>query len=187
MAGSRRTTLPSLPYDVPQPQADLPRTPLLLRDWMNTPHIRWRWLPRTALARGWRQAAASDRAGPSQTSVRPPCRPPCGRSRCSRRPLACWSAGCPGTRRGGCLGRPRAPRPCPPPGEDVLHREPKVGERLHEGAAELRPGLQVKGAWESRGMGDVAWRQDVHFGLRRVGIVERFDPPSNHGPVLVYF
>src|SRR5215212_279980 len=74
-----------------------------------------------------------------------------------------------------------------PPGKDVLHREPKVGKSLHEGAGELRPGLQVKGAWEPRGMGDVAWSQDVHFGLRRVGIVERFDPPSNDGPVLVYF
>jgi len=36
-------------------------------------------------------------------------------------------------------------------------------------------------------MGDVAWSQDIHFGLRRVGIVERFDPPSNDGPVLVFF
>src|SRR5919107_1812109 len=43
------------------------------------------------------------------------------------------------------------------PGEDVLHREPKVGERLHKGRGELRPGLQVKGAWERRTMGDVAW------------------------------
>src|ERR687895_1431312 len=74
-----------------------------------------------------------------------------------------------------------------PTGEDVLHREPKVGERLHEGGGELRPGLQVKGAWEPRSMGDVAWSQDIYFGLRRVGIVERFDPPSNDRLVLLYF
>src|ERR687889_1583895 len=74
-----------------------------------------------------------------------------------------------------------------PTGEDVLHREPKVGERLHEGGGELRPGLQVKGTWEPRTMGDVAWSQNVHFGLRRVGVVERFDPPSNDRLVLLYF
>src|SRR5919112_6495181 len=44
-----------------------------------------------------------------------------------------------------------------PPGKDVLHCEPKVGKSLHEGGGELRPGLQVKGTWEPRGMGDVAW------------------------------
>src|ERR671921_7813 len=71
--------------------------------------------------------------------------------------------------------------------EDVLHREPKVGERLHKGGGELLPGLQVKGAWESRTMGDVAWSQDVHFGLRPVGVVERFDPPSNDRLVLLHF
>src|SRR5829696_6323038 len=74
-----------------------------------------------------------------------------------------------------------------PPREDVLHREPKVGKSLHEGGSELRPGLQVKGAWEPRDMGDEAWSQDVHLGLRRIGIVKRFDPPSNDGPVLLYF
>src|SRR5215212_9192397 len=73
------------------------------------------------------------------------------------------------------------------PGEDVLHREPKVGARLHEGRGELRPGLQVKGTWEPRSMGNVAWSQDVHFSLRRVGVVERFDPPSNDRLVLDYF
>src|SRR5829696_414978 len=73
-----------------------------------------------------------------------------------------------------------------PTGEDVLHREPKVGKSLHEGRGEPRPGLQVKGAWERRGMGDVAWSQDVHFGLRRVGIVERFDPPSNDSLVVFF-
>ena len=36
-------------------------------------------------------------------------------------------------------------------------------------------------------MGNVAWIQGIHFGLRRVGIVERFDPPSNDGPVRVFF
>src|ERR687889_1473875 len=74
-----------------------------------------------------------------------------------------------------------------PLGEDVLHREPKVGKRLHEGGGELRPGLQVKGTWEPRGMGNVVWSQDVHFSLRPVGVVERFDPPSNDRLVLVYF
>src|SRR5829696_5767590 len=74
-----------------------------------------------------------------------------------------------------------------PPGKDVLHREPKVGKSLHEGRGELRPGLQVKGAWEPRAMGNVTWSQDIHFGLRCVGVVERFDPPSNGGLVRVYF
>jgi hypothetical protein len=35
-------------------------------------------------------------------------------------------------------------------------------------------------------MGDVAWSQNVHFSLRRVGIVERFDPPSNDGFVIFF-
>jgi hypothetical protein len=37
-----------------------------------------------------------------------------------------------------------------PFGEDVLHRESKVGECLPEGGEELRPGLGVQGAWGSR-------------------------------------
>jgi hypothetical protein len=36
-------------------------------------------------------------------------------------------------------------------------------------------------------MGNVAWSQDVHFGLRRVGVVERFDPLSNDGLVVFLF
>jgi hypothetical protein len=144
--------------------------------------IRWGWLPRSAPARGGRQAAPSDRVDPSRTSARPPCRPPCDRSRCSRRPLPCRSAGCPGTRPG--ASKRHAGRDHVFGREDVLHRQPKVGERLHEGGGELRPGLQVEGAWELRGMADVAWRQGVHFGLRRVGIVERFDPPSDDGLVV---
>jgi hypothetical protein len=36
-------------------------------------------------------------------------------------------------------------------------------------------------------MGDVACSQDIYFGLRRVGVIERFDPPSNDGPVRVFF
>jgi hypothetical protein len=65
-----------------------------------------------------------------------------------------------------------------PPAEDVLHREPKVGERLREGREDLRPGLRVQGTWEPRGVGDVAGSTGVRFCLR-VAVVVRLDPPSN--------
>src|SRR5215203_3701283 len=46
-----------------------------------------------------------------------------------------------------------------PSATNVLHREPKVGKRLHEGGGELPPGiqdLQVKGAGRSRDVSHVA-------------------------------
>src|SRR5918994_5961949 len=68
--------------------------------------------------------------------------------------------------------------------EDVLNREPKVGKRLREGAAELRPGLQAhqgaRGTWD---VSYIARGQEVHFGLP-VALVVRLDPPANDGLVV---
>src|SRR5215210_6663181 len=71
-----------------------------------------------------------------------------------------------------------------PLGRDVLHREPKVGERLREGAAELPPGLQaLQRAWGSRDVSYEAGSQDSRFGLP-VALVIRLDPPADDGLVL---
>src|SRR5215204_4024788 len=68
-----------------------------------------------------------------------------------------------------------------PLGEDVLHREPKVGKGLHEGGGELPPGLQaLQGAWGSRDVSYVAGIQDIRFCLH-VAVVVGLDPASNDG------
>jgi hypothetical protein len=64
------------------------------------------------------------------------------------------------------------------------HREPNVGERLREGAAELPPGLQaLQGAWGSRDVSYVVGSQDGRFGLQ-VALVVSLDPPSKDSLVL---
>jgi hypothetical protein len=71
-----------------------------------------------------------------------------------------------------------------PLGRDVLYREPKVGERLGEGAAEPPPSLQAfQGARGGRDVNHDAGGQDVRFGLQ-VALVVRLDPLSNDGLVL---
>jgi hypothetical protein len=75
--------------------------------------------------------------------------------------------------------------------EDVLHREPKVGKRLHEGGGELPLGLQaLQGAWGTWDVsyvapGYVAGSQDVRFCLH-VAVVVGLDPPSNDGLVVFF-
>jgi hypothetical protein len=74
-----------------------------------------------------------------------------------------------------------------PLGEDVLHREPKVGQSLYEGGGELRPGLRVQWTWGSRSVSYVAGSQDVRFDLLDVAVVVGLDPPSNNGLVFDFF